>query len=280
MADFQTTDDAQWDPFPRPDLGIAPSNSLGETTGLPFAYLDAGHSPGAEGLHSGFGVMQGRTQDETGRTSFIDVLSSTFDVGTWTDPASAEQKSGIEWDAGVLDFQSEPGDTGHMVDIDFIQGNAHATASDSEWSIGESGDLFKGTFGNEGATSGWSGGFGVGNAEAGASWDENTIGIGAQANASQIFGEYHQHDPSRQDDFSLGGGFSVGGGGAFRLHGGDEDGDGTMEAGFGFDAGVVSLDFTNEVLGGWIQDKASAADDAVTGVMEYLCDPLGNNFGM
>jgi hypothetical protein len=84
---------------------------------------------------------------------------------------------------------------------------------------------------------------GIGTASAGATVNQSTASLGAQANliegALSVGNEEH----------SLRVGGSVGVGAAGRLHYGDADKDGVRELGFGFDAGPASVDVKTELLG-------------------------------
>lgn len=98
---------------------------------------------------------------------------------------------------------------------------------------------------------------GVLSAQAGATANRSTAGIGAQANiidGSVTVGGDHN---------SLRGGLSLGVGLAGRVHYGDVDGNGTRELGVGADFGPFSFDVKSEYLGrAW--NGVSSAYDRVT----------------
>lgn len=80
------------------------------------------------------------------------------------------------------------------------------------------------------------------------SFGEKGVAAGATATllgAGVTMGEFHADDTT-EDQWRFG--LSASAGGGVRLHGGDEDGDGFQELGFGFDSGPLSFDLRSEDL--------------------------------
>jgi hypothetical protein len=84
---------------------------------------------------------------------------------------------------------------------------------------------------------------GIGTFDFGAYSTDETFTAGAQANFGEIAGRFGN------EEHNLRLGASAGGGLGFRLHYGDEDGDGVRERGFGADLGWASFDVRSEHIG-------------------------------
>ena len=100
---------------------------------------------------------------------------------------------------------------------------------------------------------------GVLNANAAVKQTDETTTIGAQANLLEGAVQLG----NQEEYLRVGGSLGVGAGA--RFHYGDADGDGAREYGFGFDAGPLSFDFKNELLG----RGANAVGDAWSSITSW-----------
>jgi hypothetical protein len=103
----------------------------------------------------------------------------------------------------------------------------------------------------------------IGTANAGVVLDRKagTLAVGEQGTMVGNAVSTASEDKDRKDDRFFRFGVGVGEGGAARLHGGDTDKDGNKEYGFGFDAGIFSVDYKSE--------------DPVKDLINFASSPLG-----
>jgi hypothetical protein len=156
----------------------------------------------------------------------------------------SEDHDGGEFGLGVLDGPLGDGFFGNVLSANLGVGRYidHRTGKENR-GINLDGQLIR--LGMERGRALGALGFDVGvvDANVGATVNEDTASIGAQANL--IDGAVSVGS----DEHNVRGGISAGVGFAGRAHYGDADGDGIPEAGFGADFGMFSFDVKSELLG-------------------------------
>jgi hypothetical protein len=175
---------------------------------------------------------------------------------------------GVSLGAGLLNGDLGQGATGSVLSGNLNMGGWRSPDGKTNWGLAGDAQLVRTGINPGGALGPLGFDVGVFTASGGASVNDTTAQLGAQANiiegSASIGNQEHL--------LRVGG--SVGVGLAGRAHYGDADGDGVRELGFGFDVGPFSMDVKSELLGhawngissgaGWVGRQAGRAWDAIT----------------